>query len=327
MFLMNLSGIACLLAALTLTSFAPGASGVQDSTPTFKTGVSDVRVEVQVTDPAGEPIRGLMAADFQVTDEDHPQQIVSCDQASERASIVLLMDVSGSMQPYLQTITHNAEEALKVLRPGDRVAIMVYAKTAEMDQDFSDNLAETARRIPPAITGHDVGFTTNINSAVLVATNLIEERADIMNGHAIDPGRRAILIITDNLGMNRLLPDDVVIRELYRAETSLNAIVVGRAIRPGPPKPGAERNPESTPADVYHLAEETGGDVIHAESSEEAFRTMIERIRFRYTLAYRAPQAIPGTFRRIHVDLSPDARRRYPDAVLRARTGYYAAAS
>ncbi len=297
MFVMNLSGIACLLAALALASFAPGASGLQDSTPTFKTGVSDVRVEVQATDLAGEPIRGLVAADFQVTDEDHPQQIVSCDQASERASIVLLMDVSGSMQPYLQTITHNAEEALKVLRPGDRVAIMVYAKTAEMDQDFSDNLAETARRIPPAITGHDVGFTTNINSAVLVATDLVEQRADIMNGHAIDPGRRAILIITDNLGMNRLLPDDVVIRELYRAETSLNAIVVGRAIRPGP---DSRHDAESTPADVYHLAEETGGDVIHAESSEEAFRTMIERIRFRYTLAYREPHAIPGTFRRIH---------------------------
>ena len=324
MFLMNRSGIACLIAALTLASFAPGASGLQDSTPTFKTGVSDVRVEVQATDPAGEPIRGLVAADFQVTDEDHPQQIVSCDQASERASIVLLMDVSGSMQPFLETITHNAEEALKVLRPGDRVAIMVYAKTAEMDQDFSDNLAETARRIPPSITGHDVGFTTNINSAVLVATNLIEQRADIMNGHAIDPGRRAILIITDNLGMNHLLPDDVVIRELYRAETSLNAIVVGRAIRPGP---DSRHDAESTPADVYHLAEETGGDVIHAESSEEAFRTMIERIRFRYTLAYREPHAVPGTFRRIHVDLSPDARRRYPDAVLRARTGYYASAS
>jgi hypothetical protein len=117
------------------------------------------------------------------------------------------------------------------------VAIIVYAKTAEMDQDFSDNLAETARRIPPSITGHDVGFTTNINSAVLVATNLIEQRADIMNGHAIDPGRRAILIITDNLGMNHLLPDDVVIRELYRAETSPSVRVPTRGTMPNPLRP------------------------------------------------------------------------------------------
>lgn len=312
------------ISILALTFTAPGASEPQNDTPTFKAGVSDVRVEVQVTDPAGEPVRGLAASDFLVTDEDRAQQIISCDQANERASLVLLMDVSGSMQPYLQTITRNAEEALRVLRPGDRVAIMVYAKTAEPDQDFSDNLAAVARRIPAAITGHDVGFTTNINSAVLVAVDEIEKNAAIMNGHSVDPGRRAILIITDNLGMNRLLPDEVVIRELYRAETSLNAIVVGRAIRPGP---NSQRNPELTPADVYHLADETGGDVIHSESSEQAFRTMIERIRFRYTLAYRAPQAIPGSFRRIHVDLSPAARQRYPDAVLRARTGYYAAAS
>jgi len=318
----------CFIALLILSVLAPvpgrAASGQEDTTPTFKAGVSDVRVEVQVTDPSGEPIRGLVASDFIVTDEDRDQQILSCDQANERASIVLLMDVSGSMQTYLQSITHNAEQALHVLRPADRVAIMVFARTAETDQDFSDNLAETAREIPKAIVGHDVGYTTNINSAIVVAADLIERRADTMNNHAIDPGRRAILIITDNLAINHLLPDDVVIRELYRAETSLNAIVVGRAIRPGS-QPGTGHDAEATPANVYHLAEETGGDVIHAESSEEAFRTMIERIRFRYTLAYHAPRAVPGSFRRIHVELSPDARRRFPTAVLRARTGYYAA--
>jgi VWFA-related protein len=311
----------CFIAVLILAVAAP-SSEAQEGTPIFRAGVSDVRVDVQVTGPDGEPIRGLAATDFEVTDEGREREILSCDQANERASLVLLMDVSGSMQKFLETITRNAEEALRVLRPGDRVSIMVYAKTAEVHQEFSDNLAETARQIPLAITAHDVGYTTNINSAVLVAADLIERRADIMNGHAVDPGRRAILIITDNLGMNRLLPDDVVIRELYRAETSLNAIVVGRAIRPRPPEPGAA-NPESTPADVYHLAEETGGDVIRAESSEQAFRTMIERIRFRYTLVYHAPHAVSGMFRRIHVDLTPDARRRYPGAVLHARTGYY----
>jgi len=285
--------------------------------------VSNVRVEVQVTNPAGEPIRGLEAGDFVLTDADRAREILSCDQANERASIVLLMDVSESMQKYLQTITRNAEAALRVLRPGDRVAIVVYAKIAEVHQGFSDNLAETARQIPLAITSHDVGYTTNINNAVVVAADLIEKHSEQMNGHHVDPGRRAILIITDNLATNHLLPDDVVIRELYQAETSLNAIVVGRAIRPSPPSPGAE----STPADVYHLAEETGGDVIRADEPESALQTMIERIRFRYTLAYRPPVAQAGEFRRIHVDLSPDARRHYPDAVLRARTGYYAAAS
>ena len=225
----------CFIAAV----LAAAAPGPQDDTPIFKAGVADVRVEVQVTDPAGEPIRGLTASDFQVTDEDRAQEIISCDQANERASLVLLMDVSGSMQPYLQTITHNAEEALRVLRPGDRVSIMVYAKTAEMHQDFSDNLAETARQIPTAITGHDVGFTTNINSAVLVAANLIERRAGVMNGHAIDPGRRAILIITDNLGMNRLIPDDVVIRELSRRD-------VAERDRGGPRDPAGAGIPGTT---------------------------------------------------------------------------------
>ena len=51
---------------------------------------------------------------------------------------------------------------------------------------------------------------------------------------------------------------------------------------------------------------------------------MIERIRSRYMLAYHAPDSTPGTFRHITVTLSPDARKRYPGAEIRTRSGYYA---
>ncbi len=289
--------------------------------------MADVRVDVQVLDSAdGHPVQGLAAIDFVVNDEDQPQKIEYCAETNERASIVLLMDVSGSMQKFVETLTRNAREALGVLTPGDRVAIMVFAKTQALHRDFSDNLAETVRQIPLAITSHDIGYSTNINAAILSAAKVVEKHADVLNGHSIS-GRHAILIITDNLGLNYLIPDETVIRELYNADATLNAIVVGRAIRPAPPKPGQYVNPDFTPADVYHLAEETGGEVIRADISEEAFRDMIARIRLRYTLAYHAPEAQPGSFRHIHVDLTPDARRRYPSAVIHARTGYYASAA
>jgi hypothetical protein len=41
-------------------------------------------------------------------------------------------------------------------------------------------------------------------------------------------------------------------------------------------------------------------------------------------LSYHAPSAQPGTFRHITVNLSPEAKKKYPAAEIRTRSGYYA---
>ena len=78
-----------------------------------------------------------------------------------------------------------------------------------------------------------------------------------------------------------------------------------------------------TPADVFHLAEETGGEAVKSDRADTSFKEMVERIRLRYTLAYNPPESQPGTFRRVMVDLTPQARKWYPAAVLHARPGYW----
>jgi len=287
-----------------------------DETPTFKTGVSDVRVDVQVTD-GDKLVKDLDKSNFAVSDEGQPQPIVSFAHGDEPVNLIILLDVSGSMQKFIDQIAAEAREALDHLRPGDRVALMVFAKTTAVAQGFSDNLAETARNIGGAVKDWDVGSSTMINSAVLSAARYMEK-------HAGAGGRRAILILTDNLSTSYRLTDGQVIRELEKGDTVFNAIITGRAIRPAPLAPGKVANPDYTPANVYDLAEKTGGEWVRAENAGDSFKDMVERIRSRYMLAYHAPEAQPGTFRHITVTLDDAAKRRYPNAVLRCRTGYYA---
>ena len=282
----------------------------------FKTGVADVRVDVQVTDGKN-LVKGLTKDDFIVTDENQPQDIVSFSHGQERLNLLLLLDISGSMQKYIEEIAQTARASLDHLLPGDRVAIMVFARRSAVHQGFSDNLAETARQIGSAVKNQDVGSSTLINSAVVDAAHYMDE-------HAGTNGRRAILIITDNLSMSYQLTDGQVIRELDKADTVFNAIVTGRAIRPRPLEPGRFSNPDFTPADVFHLSEETGGEWVKADRADVSFNEMIARIRSRYMLAYHEPSTAPGTFRHIAVSLSDAARHKYPLAELRARTGYYA---
>ena len=197
------------------------------------------------------------------------------------------------------------------------VALMVFAKNTAVAQGFSDNLAETARNIGSAVKNWDVGSSTMINSAIVDAAHYMEK-------HAGRGGRRAILILTDNLSTSYRLTDGQVIRELDKADTVMNAIITGRAIRPQPLTPGRPANPDFTPANVYDLAEKTGGEWVKAENAGDSFKDMIERIRSRYMLAYHAPDGQPGTFRHITVTLDGSTRKRYPGAELHSRSGYYA---
>jgi len=288
----------------------------ESDTPVFKSGVANVRVDVQAT-VGKELIKNLTKDDFAVTDEGQPQSIVSFSHGDEPLNLILLLDISGSMQKYIEEISKTAREALAHLRPADSVAIMVFAKTTAVHQEFSDNLAETARQIGSAVRDHDVGVTTQINAAVMDAAHYMEKHGD-------PTARHAILILTDNLSMSYQLTDGQVIRELNKADTVFNAIVTGHAIEPRAPKPSMYPNPDFTPANVFHLAEETGGEWVKMGRADATFNEMIERIRSRYMLVYHAPEAPKGTFRHIEVALNADARRRFPSAELRFRNGYYA---
>jgi VWFA-related protein len=280
----------------------------------FKTGVADVRVVVQVTED-NKLVKDLMQKDFVVSDDGQPQKIVYFAREAEPLTLLLLLDISGSMRKYIEQMSEAARDALRLLSPGDRVGIMTFGVHTYLHFGFSDNHAEVARQLRTAVNDEDkTGYGTAINPAIIDAAKLMMKDDS--------PARRSILIVTDNLGLNYQANDEMAIGYLLRADTVLNAIVIGRGIRPGPPKAG--ENPDFTPADVFKLAEPTGGEAVKAEQAAATFPEMIERIRDRYTLAYHVPEgAKSGSFRQIAVALTPEARKLHPKAILRSRSGYY----
>lgn len=60
------------------------------------------------------------------------------------------------------------------------------------------------------------------------------------------------------------------------------------------------------------------------ENSAKSLPDVLAGIRSSYSLWYRAPEAVPGSKRRITVELSDTARMKHPGAEVRAREGYYA---
>ena len=94
--------------------------------------------DVSVLDQKGQAIQGLTRADFEVTEDNKPQQVDTFllgDNSNVPRSIVLLIDYSGSQFPYINTSIDAAKTLVDKLGPLDRMAIVT--DDVEMLLDFT----------------------------------------------------------------------------------------------------------------------------------------------------------------------------------------------
>ena len=264
---------------------------------------------------------GLGQSDFVVWDDGLLQPLVYCGQEAVGVDLVLLMDVSGSVHRLLGKIAAIGHQALDELHENDRVAVMAFSRVSSLVQPLTSDHGQVEAALKLAGGGMALGSGTQINSAVIVAARYLKN-ARSENGSLREPRRQAILIITDNNGLSFFGSTKRAIQFLFDADATLSAIVVGS--HPHPQKFKNMKDLDFELDDVFTLADETGGEAETASSNpQERLRRMIADIRNRYSLAYRAPAAKSGTLRQVKVDLSAEARKKYPLAKLRARSGYY----
>ncbi len=288
-----------------------------ETEPTFRAGVALVKVDAQVVDGRGHNITDLSQADFEILDEDRPQRITGFAHESEPIDLLLLLDVSGSMRRSLGQLAATAESALAELHSADRVAVMLFARDAAMRTRFTSDFGRVAAGIRSGLSDEGLGGGTAINSALVSAT--------LQFADAERRGRRAVLIVTDNMSLNYRVSDDEVLHRLSDANAVLYGMLIGKSRRPPAPRPGTYVNPDFTPSDIAKLAELSGGEFAEASRPSETLADMVQRIRARYSLEFEAPPSAASAYHRIRVELAPGARERYPNARVRARNGYFAA--
>src|ERR1044071_2589821 len=104
-----------------LLSFAAWLAFAQDgNAPNFRTGISLVQLNAEVTAADGRLLTGFSKDDFRVLDEGVEQPIVQFAWDDEPLDLILLFDISGSMKPKVQEVAAAAREGVRELRPGDR---------------------------------------------------------------------------------------------------------------------------------------------------------------------------------------------------------------
>lgn len=273
-------------------------------TPTFRTQVRQVRLDVQVVASDGTSVANLQKTDFQILDEGEPQPIVHFSYDSQPLDIVLLFDTSGSMKHHTEEVASGAKYALAALRPGDRATVWAFDSRARMIDGFLSTPAEIADALKALIEQESFDGDTVINRS-------IRRAADYLARRARPESRRTIVIFTDNVG-KRGETNETVLRSLSNADATLNVMLYQW-------KAGKKRD---TGADATELAEETGGDSVRFERGEKSFRDLLERLRQRYSIHYNAPAGQPGQTRQVSVDVIPPVKRTNPGMRVRARRSY-----
>jgi VWFA-related protein len=280
----------------------------------IKVNTDLVVLDAQVIDKKTRKVFGpLRKEDFQILEENLKQQIVYFGQDQLPLSVLLLLDISGSVRPVIQTIGEGANNALRHLKPEDEVAIMPFADFPRLIQSFTKDRARTAQRITQA-SNMDLGSGTMLYDALDKAAREINKGTNPAN-------RRAIIVITDNLAFG----SDDSVQRVQRELAESGAVIYGLIVRSGFAKVFNVLTLGKVKG-VDTFAEETGGEVLGANRSEVDSRLgeMFTRLRTRYTIGYRPPETNEeGAYRRVKVQLTPATMKANKNLVVRVRRGYY----
>ena len=276
--------------------------------PVFRSRVSLVRVDAQVTD-GGRTVDGLERDDFVVKDNDRPRSILYFSQDDQPLDLLLLFDISASMLPGIRTLAASSQSALAELRPGDRVAIADFNTQTSLMAPFSGNLREVEDSVG-RVPGLRFGGGTHILAAIHEAAGYFPRNAD-REGER----RRAILIFTDDDGQSSMSEKRVVDR-LWASDILVCGLVI-------PTLESRSRKPNRLVREsMAGVVSKTGGELLHADQSGKTFQEILRRVRKRYSIYYETPPGLQGMPREVSVELSESAQSRYPGARILARKGY-----
>jgi VWFA-related protein len=294
----------------------PTASGAQDKEPVevLRVNTELVVFDAQVIDKKSKRILGdLTKDDFELTEDGVRQAISYFSRDELPLSILLLLDVSGSVRPILNQIRAGALNALQRLKPEDQVAVMAFANTSKLAQDFTRDRALVTRKIEEATATDVLGSGTFLGPA-------LESAAIHMNDAPAASSRRVIIIITDNVAFTPGQLKKDILNELFDSGTVVYGLIVKAAI-------GKVFNIMflGQLKGVNEFVEQTGGETLGADKKEVDTRLglVIDRLRARYALGFRP--ANPGDenkFRRVEIKVSEKKKRKEKPIVL-SKKGYY----
>jgi Ca-activated chloride channel family protein len=274
----------------------------------IRVDVSLVRVVATVRNRAGQLVGALNKQDFEVRDNDVPQDIAVFErQTDQPLSVALLIDVSGSTAKDLKYEIESATRFLKALlsqgsNPNDQVALYAFDDEVFLVNNFTHSFTQLEASLKRI---HGSAGTSLYDAIWLAATEGLEGRE----------GRKVMVIVSDGGNTTSSKDSHQALASAQLANTVIYPIV------DLPITNDAGRNIGGENA-LQFMAQGTGGKTFFPASGPEldkAFDDIISELRTEYLIGFYPRNVTPtkDPFHRLAL------RVKNPELQVSARNGYY----
>jgi Ca-activated chloride channel family protein len=323
------------------------ATSITAQEEVIKTKTSLVNLNAVVSDRQGRRVSGLKKEDFEVYEDGVLQEITHFTAEERPLRLVLVFDVSVSMEAVLPNVKQEALGLLSGLRADDEVSLVTFASEVRKLCDWltKEQAGDVIRTVTPEPHPQPVPATTGRACYRIGDTNtyLYEALQYLFDNFQADNDRIAIVIFSDGIdtaagremsNINKRV-DEVGKNVRWRAQESwalLYAIrykteqAIGEmpaaATRPVPTTIRIGRSPSDPGRKQFEqIATASGGEVFEWTTHQDliaAVRNALADLRSQYGLAYKPqPRNGVGKFRHIKV------RVKRPNLIVRTREGYF----
>jgi VWFA-related protein len=248
------------------------------------------RASVRVTDIENRSVNGIVSADLEVVENGVPREIVSVRSSEAPFNLVLLLDVSGSVDRYMNFIRKAARAFIDTASNDDKISIITFAEDVNVLSTFTSD----KQKLSASLDTFDAGGGTSFYDALAFS---VAETLRPLAGE-----RTAIVVLTDGddnrsfLAFDSLLgpiqESGAIIYPLYvpsgvmasadltesgldpLRERYLNPILTDRAKNEGP-----------------KLASVSGGvfySISQISQIQEAYDDIVAQLRVSYEVIYRS---------------------------------------
>jgi VWFA-related protein len=261
------------------------------------------RAEIRVLDMGNRSVDDISAAEIEIVENGERREIVSSSRSESPFNLVLLLDVSGSVDRYMTFIRKAARAFLDTASEKDRISIITFAEDVKVLSGFSTDRA----KLSASLDSFDAGGGTAFYDAL--AYTLAETLRPLAGE------RTAIVVLTDGDDNRSFLAFDTLLGPIEESGAIVYPLYVPSGVMASADltesglDPLRERYLNSVLTDKAknegpRLASVSGGvfyNITQLSDIQKAYDDIVSQLRNAYEITYRSSSSVETPLNRIRI--------------------------
>lgn len=247
-----------------------------------------MRVNAVVTDRNGRAISGLTEQDFSIVENGKERKISNVAPTTTPFNLILLLDVSGSIEERMDFIRKAARNFLNTVSRQDKIAIISFRDDIQVISDFTTD----RKRLSESLDLIDAGGGTSLYDSIAYS---LAHTLKSLRGE-----RTAIVILSDGDDNRSFIPFEALMDSIQESGALIYPLYVpsGLIRESSLPNPAITLDPTRTrfmtltsraEQEGKRLAEVSGGvyyPIRRIDDLQKAYDDVVAQLRMAYTITY-----------------------------------------